>query len=138
MNDAAYYRAWRAAHPEYRRRESERSRRRRLAGARGDRSAEYARQRERRAEQRRLRSADNGSVQQDHPILDAARAIAAPLVRPDRRALLNRPTWEDAVAEAAAAIVAGEDAREAVQFYLRGERAWMRLTAPLLDQLIAA
>ena len=44
--NAAYHRAWRAAHPEYRHREVERSRRRRAVHGRGDRSAEYTRQRE--------------------------------------------------------------------------------------------
>lgn len=131
--NAAYYRAWRKAHPEYRRRETERSRRRRLAGARGNRSAEYIRQRKRRAEQRARRDAANGWVEQDHPILDAARVIAARKVSPDRRAVVMRPTYEDAVSEAATALVAGTDPDEAVTGYLRAERDWAYHTAPLLD-----
>ena len=131
--NADYFRTWRKANPEYRRREAERSRRRRLAGARGDRTAEYARQRERRAEQRQVCSAENGWTDQAHPILDTARAVALDHVRPDRRSLLTRPTYEDAVSEASVALVAGADPAEAVRAYLRTERDWVMHTAPLFD-----
>jgi hypothetical protein len=131
--NAAYFRAWRKANPEYRAREAERSRRRRLAGGRGDRTAEFARQRVRRAEQRRHRAGDNGWTEQAHPILDAAHTVALVHVRPDRRSLLTRPTYEDAVSEAAVALVAGTDPDEAVRGYLRADRSWLMHTAPLLD-----
>jgi hypothetical protein len=133
--NAAYHRDWRAAHPEYRAREVERSRRRRALHGRGDRSAEYARQRERRALARRLQAGENGTVEQSHPLLEAARAIALGQVRPDRRSVLFRPTYEDAVSEALVAIVAGEDPVPAVLRYLSTERAWLARTAPLLDHL---
>lgn len=136
--NADYFRAWRKANPEYRRREAERSRRRRLTGARGDRTAEYVRQRERRAERRQARSADNGWAQQTHPILDTARAVALDHVRPDRRSLLTRPTYEEAVSEATLALVSGADPAEAVRAYLRTERAWLMRTAPLLDGVLEA
>ena len=42
MPDAAYYRAWRATHPEYRARQNRLRTERRRRQARGDRSAEYA------------------------------------------------------------------------------------------------
>jgi hypothetical protein len=133
--NAAYHRAWRAAHPEYRRREVERSRRRRALHGRGDRSGEYARQRERRAIARRLGSGENGTVELSHPLLEAARVVALGHVRPDRRSVLFRPTFEDAVSEALVAIVAGEDPVPAVRRYLSSERAWLSRTAPLLDHL---
>jgi hypothetical protein len=133
--NAAYHRAWRAAHPEYRRREVERSRRSRALHGRGDRSAEYARQRERRALARRLTSGENGSIETTHPLLEAARTVALDHVRPDRRSVLFRPTYEDAVSEALLAIVAGEDPVPAVRRYLSAERAWLNRTAPLLDHL---
>jgi hypothetical protein len=133
--NAAYHRAWRVAHPEYRAREVERSRRRRALHGRGDRTAEYARQRERRALARRLQAGENGTVEQSHPLLEAARAIALGQVRPDRRSVLFRPTYEDAVSEALVAIVAGEDPVPAVLRYLSTERAWLARTAPLLDHL---
>jgi hypothetical protein len=131
MPDAAYYQAWRAAHPEYRAREAARSRQRERV--RGDRSAEYARQRARRTEQRQVRSADNGWTEQAHPVLSEARDIASRQVRPDRRSVLMRPTFDDAVSEAALALLAGDDPTEAVQRYLRSERDWRWRTAPLLD-----
>jgi hypothetical protein len=133
--NATYHRVWRAAHPEYRRREVERSRRRRALYGRGDRSVEYARQRERRAIARRLRSGENGSTETVHPLLEAARRVALGHVRPDRRSVLFRPTYEDAVSEALVAIVAGEDPVPAVRRYLSAEHAWLSRTAPLLDTL---
>ncbi len=136
MTNAAYFRNWRKANPEYRRREAERSRRRRLAGARGDRSNEYVRQRERRAEQRTVRNADNGSTLTSHPILEAARSLAAKRVKPDCRSSTYRPTYEDAVGEAALAIVAGADPSEAVDGYLSDEQQWAHHTAPLLVPLL--
>ena len=131
--NAAYHRAWRAAHPEYRQREVERSRRRRALHGRGDRSAEYARQRERRALTRRLRAGENGIVEMTHPLLEAARTAALRHVRPDRRSAFFRPTYEDAVSEALVAIMAGEDPVPAVRRHLAGERNWLNRTAPLLD-----
>jgi hypothetical protein len=133
--NAAYHRAWRAAHPEYRAREVERSRQRRALHGRGDRSAEYARQRERRAIARRVLSGENGIVETSHPLLEAAREVALDQVRPDRRSVLFRPMFEDAVSEALVAIVAGEDPVPAVHRYLAAERAWLSRTAPLLDHL---
>jgi hypothetical protein len=133
--NAAYPRAWRAAHPEYRAREVERSRRRRALHGRGDRSAEYARQRERRAEARRLSSGENGTTEETHPLLKAARSAALRQVRPDQRSVLFRPTFEVAVSEALVAIVAGEDPVPAIRRYLAAERAWLMRTAPLLDTL---
>jgi hypothetical protein len=130
--NAAYHRAWRAAHPEYRRREVERSRRRRAAWGRDDRSIEYARQRERRALARRISAAENGWVAEAHPILEAARAAVLRHIGPDRRSAFFRPTFEDAASEAVVAIVAGEDPVPAVRRYLAGERAWLMRTAPLL------
>ena len=138
--NAAYHRAWRVAHPEYRAREVERSRRRRALHGRGDRSVEYARQRERRAIARRLRSGENGSTETVHPLLETARTVALGQVRPDQRSVLFRPTFEDAVSEAVVAIMAGEDPVPAVRRFRSTERAWLIHTAPLLDtvQLRAA
>ena len=133
--NAAYHRTWRAAHPEYRRREVERSRRRRALHGRGDRSLEYARQRERRAVARRLRTGENGTVETSHPLLKVAGTVALSQVRPDRRSILFRPTVEDAVSEALLAIMAGEDPVPAVRRYLSAERAWLSCTAPLFDHL---
>ncbi len=131
--DAAYFRAWRAANPAYRRRESERSRQRRLAGARGDRTAEYARRRRVLVQQRAIARGDNGWAITSHPILDAARAVAARHVRPDRRSAVYSPTYEDAVSTAAVALVEHHDPEAAVSAYMRAENAWAYHTAPLFE-----
>ena len=47
-----------------------------------------------------------------------------------------RPTFEDAAAEAALALLTGDDPSDAVQRYLRSERAWQWWTAPLLEGLL--
>ena len=140
--DAAYFRSWRADHPEYRRRESERSRLRRLADARGhhgdDRTTEYVRQRERRAEQRAIARGDNGWPDSSHPILDAAREVASRFVRPDRRSTVYTTTYDDAVSEAVLALVAHADPQAAVKAFMQSENAWTWHTAPLFDGLAMA
>jgi hypothetical protein len=128
----SYWASWRAAHPEYRQREAERGRARRMAG-RGDRTAEYARQQVRRAEQRAVASGDSGLTETDHPLLALAREVAGRVIRPDRRSILYRPTFEDATAEAVLALVEGADAIVAVRRFLGEERQWAYRTAPLLD-----
>ena len=100
---------------------------------RGDRSAEYARQRERRAAQRRVQNADNGWTLEAHPILESARTAALRHVRPDRRSAFFRPTFEDAVSEAVVAIVAGGDPALSVRRFVSADRAWLLVTAPLLE-----
>lgn len=47
MANAAYHRAWRAAHPDYRERQNRLRNERRRRDGRGDRSAEYARRKSR-------------------------------------------------------------------------------------------
>jgi hypothetical protein len=133
--NAAYHRAWRATHAGYRRREVERSRQRRALHGRGDRSAEYARQRERRAFVRRLQAGENGSTETTHPLLEAARSAALHHIRPDRRSADFRPTYEDAVSEALVAIGRAGPV-PAIRSYLAAERAWLRRTAPLLDDVL--
>ena len=133
--NAAYHHAWRAAHPEYRQREVERSRR-----------AEHCT-----AEVTAPRSTP-GSASVGPSLVGCAQGrtasstraipcsrrrgiVALGQVRPDRRSVLFRPTFEDAVSEALVAIVAGEDPVPAVRRYLAAERAWLIRTAPLLDHL---
>jgi hypothetical protein len=85
--------------------------------------------------QSRLYAGENGFTETNHPLLEAARTVALGQVRPDRRSVLFRPTFEDAVSEALVAIVAGEDPVPALRRYLTAERAWLMRTAPLLDTL---
>lgn len=143
MPDAAYWRRWREEHPEYRERERERGRRRRAAG-RGDRSAEYRARRDRERAKREAQ-AELDRQAANHPILTAAREVAASVVRPDRRTLYVDPLYEDAVSVAAEALWshrgqprAQDVARDAVASFVRSERAYRAMSAPLLDDLLAA
>ena len=131
--NAAYHRAWRAAHPEYRR-----TRGRALPPAASPAWPGRPLRRVRppaRASGHRPSAASGRErlAETSHPLLEAARTVALGQVRPDRRSVLFRPTFEDAVSEALVAIVAGEDPVPAVRRYLAAERAWLSRTAPLLD-----
>lgn len=130
--DPAYYRRWRAAHPEYRLRQNLLRNARRAARGRGDRSSEYARK----VERARRRRGDNGWVVEDHPILEMARAAALEVVRPDRRTVFYRPTYEDAVGEAALAIVELRSPVEAARAFVKRERWLSVATAPLREDLV--
>lgn len=123
MADAAYHRAWRAAHPEYRARQNRLRNERRQARGRGDRSAEYARRPSRAAPP--LPGAHVG-----HPLFDAARAIVGPRVT--SLVTLHDPLHEDLLSEAVLALLEGRDPAEAVRAYGARERAYGRVTCPLI------
>jgi hypothetical protein len=131
--DPAYWRAWRARHPGYRERQRRLRRERRARQGREDRRAEYARQRERRAELRAVQNGDNGSLLPDDPLLIQARAIAVRHRKPDRRTMLHRPVHEDVVGAVALALVAGEDPEEAARSVIREDTAWLMHTVPDLE-----
>lgn len=118
--DAEYFRRWRAAHPEYRKRDNaERKRRRRQAGPRRDRSAEYARR-------------------------NAARRIGLPeplpelfpdLVRGSALLFREEDLARDLRQEAELARLEGRDPDAAVRSYAARERAWWLYAAPILIDL---
>ncbi len=125
MTSAAYYRAWRAAHPEYRTRQNRlRNERRRRCG-RGDRSAEYAGRPSRAIP-------PMPGLHLGHRLFERARQI----VGPRRTTLVNLedPLYDDLVAEATLALIEGRDPEDAVRAYGARERAFGRVTCPLLDQ----
>jgi hypothetical protein len=123
--DAAYHRAWRAAHPEYRARQNcLRNERRRLHG-RGDRSTEYA--------ARRSRAIPPlPGLHVGHALFEQARQV----VGPRTTTLLNLadPLYDDLVAEATLALVEGADPVAAVRRYRAREAAFGRVTCPLLEE----
>ena len=124
MADAAYYRAWRAAHPEYRARQNRlRSERRRLKG-RGDRTAEYARRPSRAI-------AEVPGMHVGHDLFELARRIVGP--RRGTLVQLYDPLYDDLLSEATLALLEGVDPEHAVQRYAAKERAFGRVTCPLLD-----
>ena len=124
MPDASYYRAWRAAHPEYRARQNcLRNERRRLRG-RGDRSAEYA--------ARRSRAIPPiPGLHDGHDLFAEARRIVGP--RRTTLVSLHDPLYDDLLSEATLALIEGRDAQDAVRRYASRERSFGRLTCPLLD-----
>jgi len=122
MAGAAYYRAWRAAHPEYRIRQNHlRAERRRLKG-RGDRTTEYAR--------RRSRSIPPlPPMHAGHDLFERARQIVGP--RQTTLVALHDPLHDDLLSEATLALIEGRDPREAIRAFRARERAFGRITCPL-------
>lgn len=121
--DPAYWREWRAAHPEYRARERERRRGR----PRGWNARERESQRLRRQRQR----ADHGWTESGHPVMDQAARVAARYVHPDMRSLYTDALYEEALMTAALAILEEQDPHEAVREVLHRERLWRWRTRPL-------
>jgi hypothetical protein len=124
--DAAYYRAWRAAHPEYRERQNRlRAQRRRRIG-RGDRSQEYARRRSRTMPQ-------IPAMHLGHDLFEMARRIVGP--RRSSLVTLYDPLYDDLLSEATLALIEGRDPAEAVRRYGATERSFGRVTRQLLDMV---
>jgi hypothetical protein len=122
MADAAYHRAWRAVHPDYRARQNRlRNERRRRLG-RGDRSAEYARR-----PTRALPSVPG--LHHGHDLFERARRIVGP--RPTTLVTLHDPLYDDLVSEATLALIEGRDPVVAIRTYGARERAFGRVTCPL-------
>lgn len=124
MPDAAYYRAWRASHPEYRARQNRLRNERRRRRGRGDRRVEYA--------QRPSRTlAGLPGLHLGHDLFVQARRV----VGPQRTSLdtLHDPLHEDLLSEATLAILEGRNPVEAVQRYGARERSFGRVTCPLSD-----
>ena len=124
MPDAAYYRSWRAAHPEYRKRQNRLRAERRKRDGRGDRSREYA--------LRRSRAIPPvPAMHLGHELFDIARSVVGP--RRTALATLYDPLYDDLVSEATLALIEGRDPEVAVRRYGAAERSFGRVTCPLLD-----
>jgi len=124
MPDAAYFRAWRAAHPEYRARHNRLRTERRRRQGRGDRRTEYA--------QRRSRALPSmPGLHIGHELFEQARRI----VGPRRTSLIEvyDPLHDDLLSEATLAILEGRDPAEAVRRYGARERSFGRVTCRLFD-----
>lgn len=133
MADAAYYRAWRAAHPAYRARQSRLRADRRRRDGREDRTLEYARRRERMQRDRQLRHADTPvpALHVGHDLFEVAREIVGP--RRTAFVVLHDPLYDDLVSEATLALIEGRDPHEAVRAYGARERSFGRVTCRLLE-----
>lgn len=120
--NAAYFRDWRRAHPEYRMRQNQlhNDRRRRLG--RGDRRTEYAR--------RPSRALDPiPALHFGHPLFDAARAVVGP--NTSSLTVWLDPLHDDLISVATLALLRGRDAAEAVRRFRATETAWRRMTCQL-------
>ena len=125
MADAAYHRAWRAAHPEYRERQNQLRNERRRRNGRGDRSAEYARRRSRAVP-------PLPGLHVGHDLFERARQVVGP--RRSTLVTLHDPLYDDLVSEATLALIEGRDPWDAVRSYGARERAFGRVTCPLLEE----
>jgi hypothetical protein len=125
MRDAAYYRSWRAAHPEYRTRQNQLRNERRARDGRGDRSAEYAKRRSRALPPMH-------GLHVGHTLFDQALQIVGP--RSTTLVNLADPLYDDLVAEATLALVEGRDPQHAVRDYGARERAFGRITCQLYEE----
>jgi hypothetical protein len=125
MTSAAYFRAWRAAHPEYRLRQNRLRNERRRRDGRGDRSAEYL------SRPSRAMPPMPG-LHLGHKLFERARQV----VGPRRTTLVNLedPLYDDLIAEATLALIEGRDPEDAVRAYGARERAFGRVTCPLFEQ----
>lgn len=124
MVDAAYHRAWRAAHPEYRARQNQLRNERRRRTGRGDRSAEFAKRRSRAIP-------PVPALHVGHDLFELARRIVGP--RPSTLVSLYDPLYDDLVSEATLALIEGRDPVVAIRAYGARERAFGRVTCPLLE-----
>ena len=122
MPDAAYYRAWRAAHPEYRARQNRLRTERRRRQGRGDRSAEYAK--------RVSRSIPPvPAMHIGHDLFEEARRIVGP--RRTSLTTLYDPLYDDLLSEATLALLEGRDPTSAIRHYRSSEQTFGRVTCPL-------
>ena len=125
MADAAYYRAWRAAHPAYRERQNRRRNERRGRSGRGDRSAEYARRRGRAIP-------PLPGLHVGHHLFERAREVVGP--RRSSLVTLYDPLYDDLVSEATLALIEGRDPGDAVRTFGARERSFGRVTCPLFEE----
>ena len=124
MANAAYHRAWRAAHPDYRERQNRLRNERRRRDGRGDRSAEYAR--------RKSRAIPPIPPKHlGHQLFELARRIVGP--QQTTLVTLQDPLHEDLLSVATLALLEGRDPADAVVRYRARERAFGRITCPLLE-----
>jgi hypothetical protein len=124
MADAAYHRAWRAAHPEYQARQNRLRNERRRQQGRGDRAAEYA--------SRPTRAIPSvPGLHAGHDLFERARRIVGP--RRTTLVTLHDPLYDDLISEATLALIEGRDPEVAIRRYGARERAFGRLTCPLFQ-----
>jgi hypothetical protein len=129
MPDAAYYRAWRAAHPEYRRRQSKLRNERRLLHGREDRSREYARRVPPSAPPEPIPPV---WVAGQHPLIDLAWGYVKRCPKGVVVSFREDELVIDAIGVAVLAMLERRDPAEAVRAFYAVESNWIGHLAPLL------
>jgi len=128
MPDAAYYRAWRADHPEYRERQKAVRRAYRRTHGRGDRSKEYA---------RRVPPAPPEPIPPawqhgQHPLIDLAWGYVKHCPRGVAVSFREDELAYDAIGVAVLAMLEQQDPAEAVRRFYAVESNWIVKAAPFL------
>lgn len=129
MPDAAYYRVWRAAHPEYRERQKQVRREYRRIHGRGDRSKEYARRVPPTPPPEPIPPVWQGG--QD-VLIDLAWGYVRHCPRGVAVSFREDELAIDAVGVAVLAMLERRDPAEAVRAFYAAERNWMWKAAPFL------
>ena len=117
MPDAAYYREWRKAHPEYRQREAERRKKRRELNGRGDRRAEYRKRKSRAI-------APLPALHLGHELFDQAKQMAKIT---NGLKHLTHPYYDDLISEIVLGLLEGRP-EAAQRSFLARERNWLHKT----------
>lgn len=119
MPDAAYYRAWRAAHPGYAKRQTEIKRKRRASHGREDRTKEFA--------NRKSKAGSSEPIPQLYEEVRNGRGVS----------FLQDEMRMDMEQEKALALIEGRDPAEAARAYRMKEAAWIfRSAAPFYEDRI--
>lgn len=113
MTSPAYFRAWRAAHPEYRERQRQLRAERRCRQGRESRAAEYRRRPSR--------------------AIPPVPVLLPALVHGSRLSFWEDELRLDIAQERALAALVGSDPDEAAHAYRARETTWQRLTVPFIE-----
>jgi len=141
LPDAAYYREWRKAHPEYRKKQNLLRRERRKRKGREDRSEEYkrrgktylARASEKHVQERLQATGDNGWCLESS-LIRKAKELALRVKKPDLRTTVYDDTYEELVCVCVLALCEGNDPEEAMKAWMTERSTRTRMGAPLYDQ----
>ena len=121
--DPDYWRKWRAAHPDYRKREGERRRRRRACMTPEERRKERGR-----SVRRAREPVEIPPLHQGHDLFDQAKRIAG---MTSGFKYLTHPFYDDLISELGVGLLEGADPTEVRRSFLRRERDWLFKTISL-------
>lgn len=129
MPDAAYYRKWRASHPEYRARQVKIQRER---NRRSPRKRDYKREYQQRLDLRRLQEPRGGALLESS-LIRKAKQLALRVKQPDNRTYMYDDTYEELVSECLLAMCEGRDPGKAMHRWMSKRRIFSAFWAPLYE-----